>query len=137
MIEYVIKPEVAGGLGSLSKIDKSTHPPFVTRLHYEFSGWMGDDIVETFPTFIVTDALFGAIESSRLSGVEFDDVIVTKDRQFEQLFPDVASSLPRWYWLRPVGRTHTSDFSQDDAGRLIVSEKALELLQGFNINNAE
>ncbi len=137
MNQYVIRPEVAGELGPLTEMDTSTHPPTVTRLNYEFSGWMGDDIVETSPTYIVTASLSQAIESSRLSGARLDDVVVTKDPQFEEFFPDIASSLPRWYWLRTVGNPNDSDFWQDEAGRLVISENALNLLQRFNISNAE
>jgi len=98
---------------------------------------MGDDIVETFPTYIVTATLTEAIGTSRLSGARIDDVIVTKNPQFEEFFPDMALSLPRWYWLRPVGDPRDSDFWQDEAGRLVVSENALDLLRRFNISNAE
>jgi hypothetical protein len=31
-----IEPEVAGGLGENTLLDVRTHPPVVTRLHYEF-----------------------------------------------------------------------------------------------------
>jgi predicted secreted protein len=98
---------------------------------------MGDDLVETFPTYIVTTGLSDAIASSGLSGIELDDVLVTKDPQFEQFFPDVAAALPSWRWLRPVGTPHQSDFWQDEAGRLVLSEKALDILQRFQLANAE
>lgn len=137
MNQYVIRPEVSGELGPLTEMDTSTHPPAVTRLNYEFSGWMGDDIVETFPAYIVTATLAEAIGTSRLSGVRIDDVIVTKNPQFEEFFPDIALSLPHWYWLRPVGDPHESDFWQDEAGRLVVSESALSVLRRFHISNAE
>lgn len=98
---------------------------------------MGDDIVESFPTFIVTSALADAIASAGLSGVEFDDVIVTMNPQFEELFPEVASSLPAWRWLRPVGAPLVSDFWQDETARLVLSDDALCVVRRFRIDNAE
>lgn len=137
MNAYWIRPEVAGELGPRSSLDTSVYPPRVTRLHYEFSNWMGDDIVESFPTVIVTATLADAIMSFGLSGVEFDDVDVTLNHQFEEFSPDVASSLPAWRWLRPVGQPLISDFWQDDSARLMLSEAALDVIRRFRIGNAE
>ena len=61
-----------------------------------FEGWYGDDIVATFPVTIVTDALANAILEHALTGAEFDDVIVTKNPQFEEFFPTEAAAWPKW-----------------------------------------
>jgi hypothetical protein len=135
--EYSLSPEVAGDFGEESVLDTTKHPPVVSRLHYEFGGWDGDDIVATFPVTIVTDALANAILEHGLTGAEFDDVIVTKDPQFEEFFPTEAAALPKWRWLRPVGRPHAADFWQKDSGELVVSERALRLLRQFHLNHAE
>ena len=137
MNAYWIRPEVAGELGPRSSLDASVYPPGITRLHYEFSNWMGDDIVESFPPFVATATLADAIMISGLSGVEFDDVVVILNPQFEVFFPDVASSFPAWRWLRPVGQPLISDFWQDDAARLMLSEAALDVIRRFRIGNAE
>lgn len=52
---YILDPEVAGGLGTQTEIDSSVHPPLVKRLHYELDAWMGDDLVQTFPCYLVTN----------------------------------------------------------------------------------
>lgn len=135
--EYLVEPEVAGGLGDQSEVDGSRHPPIVRRLHYVFSGWLGDEIVETFPSFIVTARLADAIVAAELVGVHFDDVVVSKDPQFERFFPEIASKMPEWRWLRPSGQPHASDFWQRPDGRLVVSERGLDLLRRFNLNHAE
>jgi len=136
--EYVVEPEVAGGLADQTVLDTSRHPPIVKRLHYVFSGWMGDDIVETFPCFIVTSRLAEAIAAARLSGAEFDDVVISKDPQFVRFSMEVANNLPAWRWLRPAGEPHASDFwQQRPDGRLVVSERSLDVLRRFNLNHAE
>jgi hypothetical protein len=135
--EYSLSPEVAGDFGDESVLDTSKHPPVVSRLHYEFEGWDGDDIVATFPVTIVTDALAKAIVEHGLTGAKLDDVIVTKGPQFEMFFPTEAAALPKWRWLRAVGRPHAADFWQKENGELIVSDKALRLLRQFHLDHAE
>lgn len=39
---FYLEPEVSGGLGDDAIMDTGVHPPVVTRLHYEFDGWLGD-----------------------------------------------------------------------------------------------
>lgn len=136
MREYRLGPELAGGWGTDTVADTSRHPPIVSQLHYEFAGWLGDDIVESFPVFIVSSRLAQAIEQEALSGAEFDQVKVTKDPQFEHFFPDVAASLPQWRWLRPMGVAHVSDFWQQPDGALAVSERALAVLRRFAIEHS-
>jgi hypothetical protein len=133
--EYTLRAEVAGALGPQSVLDTSTNPPVVSRLHYDFVSWLGDDILASFPCTIVTEALAKAIADEGLVGAEMDDVIVTKNPHFERFFEDTAAVLPEWRWLRPTGEPHESDFWQDDQGILIVSERALNLLRKFSLEN--
>lgn len=133
--EYTLRAEVAGGLGPQSVLDTTTTPPVVSRLHYDFVSWLGDDIVAAFPCSIVTNALAQAIVDEGLSGAQIDEVIVTKNPHFERFFPDTAAILPEWKWLRPTGEPHESDFWQDEQGILIVSESALKLMRKFSLEN--
>ena len=64
---YIIEPEVAGGLGLNSNIDRTTFPPIVEKLHFVFEGWLGDPILESFPCFIVTDRLARKMEEAGLT----------------------------------------------------------------------
>ena len=79
-----------------------------------------------------------AIAAARLSGAEFDDVVISKDPQFVRFSMEVANNLPAWRWLRPAGEPHASDFwQQRPDGRLVVSERSLDVLRRFNLNHAE
>ena len=133
--EYTLRAEVAGGLGPQSVLDSSTNPPLVSKLHYDFVSWLGDDIVGAFPCSIVTEALAEAIVDASLTGAEIDEVIVTKNPHFERFFPDTAAILPEWKWLRPTGEPHESDIWQDEQGILIVSERALKVMRKFSLEN--
>jgi hypothetical protein len=133
--EYTLRAEVAGGLGTQTVLDSSVNPPVVSRLHYDFVSWLGDDIVAAFPCSIVTTGLAKAIADEGLTGAQIDEVTVTKNPHFERFFPDTAAILPEWRWLRPTGQPHDSDFWQDAQGILIVSERALNLMRKFSLEN--
>src|SRR6266478_5914831 len=110
MREYVLGPEVAGGWGVETVADITRHPPVVHKLHYEFQGWLGDDIVESFPAILVTRRLADAIEQERLTGAGFDEAKVTTDPQFERLHPDVANPLPRMAMAQSYGAASRQRF---------------------------
>ena len=133
MYKY-IEPEVAGGLGFETIIDNSFHPPIIKKLHYEFSGWLGDDILETFPCFIVSEKLMNDIRNNQLTGVSFEDVKVTKSEEFMDLF--LSSDLPSFYWMKINGKFGVDDFVIAEDYRLLVSEKAMSIISFFNIKNA-
>jgi hypothetical protein len=133
MYKY-IEPEVAGGLGKETILDNSIHPPRVTKLHYEFDGWLGDDLIESFPCYIVTEPLKEQIEKRGLSGVAFENVIITKSDNFNFLYPE--RQLPKFYWLKVKANNLYSDFSLGLDFRLVISEAAFNVLNQFNIKNA-
>lgn len=130
-----IDPEVTGGLGKDTKLDATVHPPIVYQLHYEFQGWLRNDILESFPCFIVTSALKEAILNAQLSGVAFDYVKVTTSYEFRQLYP--AVTLPPFNWMKIIGTAGIDDFGISDKLQLIISEKAYNVLARFNISDAE
>jgi hypothetical protein len=130
---FALEPEVAGGLGKSTELDTSVHPPIVTHLEYMFEDWFGDDLVQTFPCFIVTERLHDALESASLSGYSFDDVTVSTSEEFEELYPDRV--LPIFVWLKIHGQALKDDFWIGDFFTLCVSERALELLKRFNMEH--
>jgi hypothetical protein len=72
MSHFQLEPEVAGGWGANTEADTSKHPPVVSRLHYEFSGWLGDCLLESFPCFIATNAVIDSLSNVGISGSEPD-----------------------------------------------------------------
>ncbi|MEZ5958508.1 MAG: hypothetical protein R3C27_15000 [Hyphomonadaceae bacterium] len=129
-----IEPEVAGGLGKRTVIDTSVHPPVVSKLHYEMDGWLGDSILESFPSFIVTEALKEALEQLGASGMSFDEAEVTTSGQFRALHP--RQTLPKFVWLKVQGTAGVDDLALADDGRLVVSARALEVMQKHGADNA-
>src|SRR4051812_34541577 len=123
---HAIAPEVAGGLGPHTVMDSSKHPPAVSKVHYQFDGWLGDPIVESFPVYLVTEELAKRIRDAALTGVEFADAEVTTSDEFKELHP--GKTLPPFVWLKPVGVAGRDDFGMGKENRLVVSDRALQLI---------
>ena len=123
-----VEPEVAGFMGDQTVVDLSTHPPIVYSLDYQLDSWLGDDLLETFPCFVVTERLKQAIEAQALTGVIFDSVIISRGKTFSK-----DRLLPTFHWLKVVGTPRKDDFGIAEDYRLIVSDEVYTLLRRFNI----
>lgn len=131
---FYVEPEVAGGLGENSVMDRSVHPPIVSDLHYRFDGWPEDALLESFPVFIVSDVAQENLVEMCASGIRFDEVEITTSDQFNELYSD--RQLPKFVWLKVEGQAGRDDFGTVSDGRLVVSERALEALKNLGISNA-
>jgi hypothetical protein len=132
---YYVEPEVAGGFGEETVLDTTVHPPIVHSLQYVFDDWLGDQLLETFPCFIVTEAVADAIKEAGLSGCGFGLVDVKKSDVFEELNP--GGVLPEFVWLKVCGVAGVSDFGLTEDHRLVISEVANKLLKSFGLENAD
>lgn len=132
---FHMEPEVAGGLGEGTVMDRSVHPPTVSELNYEFDDWPGDAILEGFPAFVVTEVAAQALRAVGATGVDFGDVEVTVSGLHEDLNP--GGVLPAFVWLKPVGRAGEDDFGVGSDLRLVISGRALDVLKGLGFANAD
>lgn len=124
---------MAGELGPGTRFDRSTRPATVTRLEYRFTDWLGDALVESTPCFIVTDALAERMTREGLTGAAFDAVTVTLSPEGEEL---IDEPLPQWLWLKVTGSPGDSDIGVTDELMLVVSDRALSVLEESGLNNA-
>lgn len=131
---FYLEPEVSGGLGDNTVMDTSVHPPIVTRLHYEFDGWLGDVAVTSFPCYLVTGAVKAKFLTAGFSGATFDKVEVTTSELFEEMQPDLE--LPPFVWLKVDGKAGHDDFGLAEDHRLVVSERVLDALRPLGISHA-
>lgn len=131
---FYIEPEVAGELGENTVLDSRVHPPKVDRLHYKFSGWLGDVLVESFPCVISTEEAARSLQAISASGVQYCDVQVSMSPEFLALYPD--KSLPEFIWLKITGTPGLDDFGMASDLRLVASEKVIESLRALGLENA-
>ena len=128
---YVLDPEVPAELGEKTILDTSVHPPIVSRLHLIFKGWMGDDLLQNFPVFLVTKRLGNKLGKSNLTGFKLRECIIESSEEFEVFNPE--TKLPELSWLHISGTKDVSDFYVNDKNYLTVSENAFALLSKFNL----
>ncbi|MER2249787.1 hypothetical protein ABS772_07650 [Methylorubrum podarium] len=134
MAHFTIAPEVAGGLGANTVLDRGRHPPMVQRLHYEFEGWLGDVLLESFPAFIVTEEARQALVQEGVTDARFDEVEVSLSDTFRETQP--GTTLPRFVWLLPEGEPGQDDIAAARDGRLVLSQRALDVLQARGLSQA-
>jgi putative NADH-flavin reductase len=132
---FLLSPEVAGGWGPHTEVNRNTHPPVVTHLHYELEGWLGDDLLTTFPEFVVTERLAKELERSSLSGFQLAEVEVSAGDTWKQLHE--ARALPQCRWLKVTGRAGAADFGLTELAHLVASARALELLRRLSLEACE
>lgn len=151
MILYVIEPEVAGGIGensvfeNLEASQNEKEIPIISHLHYEFSGWLGDDILESTPCFIVTERLAKNIINNDLKGFKLTNVEISTNEEYN----DINSNkiLPSFRRLIPLGKIKIEDgkfndwtgddFNLSEKNYLVVTKKALLVIEDFNFNHCD
>jgi hypothetical protein len=129
---FLLNPEVAGQLGQNTILDNTFTPPAVKKLHYEFQGWLGDDLLESFPCFICTKEFADKLNEHNLSGYLLKDCEVSKSEIFIELYPE--RPLPIFYWLKIIGDIN-DDLSLSNNGSLLISENALNVFRQNNISH--
>jgi hypothetical protein len=132
---YRLEPEVAGGLAPPSKIRRDVSPPAVENPHYVFEGWLGDELVEGFPYFLVTKRLDEELISLAATGFTLRQIRTSKSAQFDEIYPD--RELPDFLWLDVTGASGKDDFGLEPDGLLIVSQRVLELLRQVGLSNCD
>ncbi|GIG36257.1 hypothetical protein [Cellulomonas pakistanensis] len=125
---YQLEPEVAGGFGDATVIDTSMTPNLVTRLEYEFDGWLGDELVEFITVHLVTARVRDAVVDAGLTGIRFAPVAVSRSERFDELH---RGDLPEWVWMQVIGAPARDDAWIGARQLLTVSERMLAVLQRF------
>jgi hypothetical protein len=132
MTFFCLAPAYAG---AATGPNDSQSRPLPTKC--EFETWTGDVLVSIFPCwFLVTDSTKDAILSAAYTGTQFDTVAVFKSDQFD-VFWNHEMMLPRFSWLKVDGKAGQDDFGVTHDFHLVVSERALKLLQHLGIPNAD
>src|SRR5260370_42333268 len=129
---YLVEPEVPGGFGDGTVLDRSGPYLKVTKLHYRFDGWLGDDFLTSHPIFFATRRLAEEVKLNKLTGVALSNMEASPSEIFEAFHP--GHRLPEFIWLKIDGKPGSDDFRIVGNGKLIISAKALAVLRSFNLN---
>lgn len=124
-----IQPEVITGLGKNTEFLEKK-PPFltVTKLHIQLEDWLGDDLMECHPCYIVTEKLKEGLQNTGFSGFDFAEMTITKDDYFDNNY-QLKKELPKFYWLQVIGKQNIDDIVIGTEKSLLIEEKMLTYLQ--------
>ena len=124
---YALRPEVAGDFGDHAVLDTRVHPPVVQHLHFEFADWFGDDLVCTFPVYLVSQRLAEKLASSGLRAFVLQEAEITLSPEAEEILE--GQELPTFLWWQVTGQAGVDDFGLTDKAVLVVSERGLDVLR--------
>lgn len=130
-----LKPDAPGQLGSKTVLDNTVHPPRIDNFQFIFDDWFGDDLIECFPCFLITERLVNKLQETSLKGYVVKDVEI----EFSPLFYDLNGNkkVPAFKWLY-INGLPGDDFFIDEEKCLMVSANAYELIKREgNISNCE
>ena len=143
---YMIEPEVAGEIGentiydNYDEIINQKKKPIISHLHYIFDGWLGDELLELTPCFLISERLKKEIENHGFSGCRFADVEVSYSDEFLEIYP--IRKVPKFYRMIPLKTVFVEndgyinqdmdDFMLTQKSYLIISENVKNLLNNMN-----
>jgi hypothetical protein len=133
-VGYVLEPLVAGQLGDGTELDSSTHPPDVLKLEYVLDAPAEEDLIESFPVFLVSEELAAALLAANLHGFRVDEAEVRKSDRYALRHGDLPHK--RYRWLRPVP-SGSADCWLDEHSRLCVSERMYAVISSHRIERCE
>jgi len=129
---FILEPEVAGELGPRTEMDTDVRPPRVRRLHYVISDWLGDDLLESFPCFLIGRSVGETAKAEGLTGFDLDPAEVTLSPEAEEL---LGNQVPEFCWLQVAAKAGSADFGLTPKAQLVVSQRALDILRGETLEN--
>lgn len=130
-----IQPEVIVGLGDNTEFLEQ-QPPFKTvlNLHLELEDWLGDDLMECHPCYIVTESLKNCLENDKFTGFEFANIEITQNEYFDDNY-HINKDLPLFYWLKIIGEKNVDDVFIGEKYTLFANDRFINYLkENFSVN---
>lgn len=131
----IVQPEVIVGLGNKTEFGEAA-PPFKTvmKLHINLEDWLGDDLMECHPCYIITDNLKRGLENTDFSGFTFDRLELDRDEYFSDNYR-LKKPLPLFHWLKITGKVNVDDVYIGEGKSLFCSDKFIKYLkENFTVN---
>lgn len=125
---------VAGQLGGGSRIDTSTHPPTVQAVEYVLDAPTDEDLIESFPVFLVGPEVAEMLARAGLEGFDIVEAHVVPSREYVEVYGAAPHKEYRWLRLRPSPQ---ADCWLDDEHRLCVSDRMMSTLSQGTLAECE
>jgi hypothetical protein len=130
----VLEPLVAGQLGDGTLLDASTHPPLVSRVQYVLDAPTSDDLIESFPVFLVSEALGSALMEAALEGIGFDEAETVPSDEYVATYGSVPHKRYRWLKVEP---SQVGDCWLDENYRLVVSDRMYAVIEQHEVGGCD
>lgn len=131
---FVLEPHVAGELGIGTRLDPTVHPPQIDAVEYVLDSPSADDLIESFPVFLVSEELGTRLEAAKLHGFALADADVVASPEYRAAYGAAPHKPYRWLRIQP---TAAADCWTDRTGRLCVSDRMMRVLQQADLSNCE
>jgi hypothetical protein len=129
---FVLEPLIAGELGERTELDPGTHPPLVTAVEYVLDAPVPDDLIESFPVFLVAEDLAYRLKAAGLDGFTVAAALVTPSPEYVELHPGAPTRAYRW--LQVSGGPAADCWLASDH-RLCVSDRMMLVLETADLTN--
>jgi hypothetical protein len=130
---YRLDPQVAGELGERTVMDASTHPPIVPHVDYVLDYPDADDLIQSFPVFLVSEGLAQRMTRARLTGPAFEDVTVRPSKEYRETYGRAKHRRYRRLIITGTG----DDCWLDNDHQLCVSDRMMRLLEDADIGGCD
>jgi hypothetical protein len=131
---YYLQPALPGETGRNTVFDNSVHPPIIHKLEYVLDDIPEDVLFTSWPAYVISEEAKQALIKSGFTGMSFDEVEISKSYIYEE---NHGSKSPgKFSMLRIEGEAGRDDFGIGSEWRLVISERALDLLDNLGLPNA-
>ena len=131
---FALSPLVAGQLGEGTSLDASVHPPRVSAVEYVLDAPTAEDLIESFPVFLVSEELAERLEAESFRGFDLAPAGVVPSTEYAAAYGAAAHKSYRWLRLQSDA---DADFWTEDNGQLCVSDRAMHALRNFHLAQCE
>ena len=126
-----VAPEVAAEEASVVSKDSVGSDSIV--LSVLMVRWLGSELLEMYPHYLVTRRLADALSTSNLSGFQIGECQVSYSTEFHGRVLTAFMKPPELAWLRVTGAFLKTDIAISPNKRLILSQRAIALFMQFNM----
>jgi hypothetical protein len=130
---YRLDPQVAGELGAGTVLDSSTHPPAVSHVDLTLDYPDADELIQSFPVFLVSESLGSRLQAADLTGFSLTGASVRPSENYLAVYG--AAPHPHYLWMQVTGVAGTADCWLGDSLQVCVSDRMMEILEAVALSD--
>lgn len=132
---FRLDPQVAGELGEGTELDGRTHPPVVSAVEYVLDQPENDDLIQSFPVYLISVDMEQLLIHHGFTGFTLDDAAITAGDVYLEVHGPVPT--PHYRWLRIAGRESDSDCWIDESLQICVSNRMMAAMRALRLDECD